>query len=85
MLNSLNGDMYVCISIDSRKDHHTNTVNVPFPTKPKDTGNLHHILIIKIGAQVMLTMNVDISDGLTNGATETVKNVTTRSSDGKKW
>ena len=32
MLNSSNGDMYVCVSIDSRKDHHTNLVNVPFPT-----------------------------------------------------
>ena len=40
-------------------------------------GNLRKVLHIKVGARVMLTTNIDISDGLTNGAMGTVKYVIT--------
>ena len=42
---------------------------------PRDTGNLVHKLEIKIRARVKMPVNVNNSDGLTNGATGTVVDV----------
>ena len=47
MVNLLNADRYVCVSVDRKKD---NLVRVPLPTKPRDTGNLHQVLNNKVGA-----------------------------------
>ena len=49
MLNSLKGDMNAYVSVDSRKDYHTNLVSVPFPTKLRHIGNLCQVLNIRIG------------------------------------
>ena len=38
------------------------------PERPCETGNLRKILQVKVGARVMITTNIDVSDGLTNGA-----------------
>ena len=42
------------------------------PTNPCETGNLQKVLTVKINARVMITMNIDVADGLTNGAMGTV-------------
>ena len=49
--------------------------NLSFPDNPRKTGNLAKLVNIKVGAWVMLTTNIDVSDGLTNGAMGTVVGV----------
>ena len=53
------------------------------PTNPCETGNLQKVLTIKINARVMITMNIDVADGLTNGAMGTVTNVIIDQTTGK--
>ena len=43
--------------------------------KPQDTSNLLETLEMKVGARVMLTKNVDVTDGLTNGAYGTISKI----------
>ena len=45
--------------------------------KRSETGGLHDILKIAVNARVMLTANVDVSDGLVNGAIGTIKQMIT--------
>ena len=71
----LNGEEFINIATDSCKDNCTNLENIQLSGKPHDTGNLWKILVVKVGARVMLTTNVDVSNGLTNGAMGTVTNV----------
>ena len=47
------------------------------PEKPHQTGNLRKVLQLKVGASIMVTKNIDVSDGLTNGARGTVTNIIT--------
>ena len=75
MLERLPGDIVTSIATDSRKDTSTNLANVAFSDKPRETGNLRHTLRIKVGAKVMLTTNVDVSDGLTNGSMGVVSKI----------
>ena len=53
------------------------------PTNPCETGNLQKVLTVKINARVMITMNIDVADGLTNGAIGTVTNVVIDQTTGK--
>ena len=53
------------------------------PTNPHETGNLKNILTVKINARVMITTNIDVCDGLTNGAMGTVTNVVIDEKTGK--
>ena len=69
--------MYTCLAYDSKKDRHTNLSNVNFPANPHKTGSLLKVLNVKVGARVMLTTNIDVTDGLTNGAKGTVRNILT--------
>ena len=80
MLNSLDGDTFVNTAKDCRKDTGTNLANIAFPANPKDTGNLHKSLSLKVHAHVMITTNIDVSDGLTNGAMGTVTDIVMDSS-----
>ena len=53
------------------------------PTNPCETGNLQKVLTVKINARVMITTNIDVTDGLTNGAMGTVTNVVIDQTTGK--
>ena len=53
------------------------------PTNTCETGNLKKILTAKINARVMITTNIDVTDGLTNGAMGTVTNVVIDEKTGK--
>ena len=66
-------DQHIVIkAIDCNKDKHTQLLNL----RPSDdTGGLVTELHLAIGAKVMLTVNVDVSDGLVNGARGTVQEI----------
>ena len=60
---------------DSKKDNITNLAEINIPDKPSATGNLTKELKIKIGARVMITTNIDVSDGLMNGVMGMIVNI----------
>ena len=64
-------------------DDCTELANIAMPTNPCETGNLKKILTVKINARVMITTNIDVSHGLTNGAVGTVTNVVIDERTGK--
>ena len=49
--------------------------------KRSETGGLHGVLKLAVGARVMLTTNVDVSDGLVNGARGEVVHIVTSSNN----
>ena len=70
MLNALacDDELYVIDAQDSATSE-TQYKNLSNLSKKKaDTGNLHHKLRLAVGAKVMLTINVNVTDGLVNGA-----------------
>ena len=45
------------------------------PKTLHETGNLRKVLQLKVGANVKLTTNIDVSDCLMNGAMRSVSNI----------
>ena len=62
-------------AVDSVHDSHTVLSNVKLPTNPQETGRLASELHVKKGARVMLVNNVNVTDGLVNGAMGTVTHI----------
>ena len=79
----LSGTESTNIATNSKKDDCTELANITMPTNPHETGNLKKILTIEINARVMITTNIDVTDGLTNGAMGTVTNVVNDERTGK--
>ncbi|XP_030828689.1 uncharacterized protein LOC100890415 [Strongylocentrotus purpuratus] len=68
-LSKVEGPIRRCIAVDKKpsclKSHVTST-------DARFTGGLPHVLELKVGSRVMLTRNMDVTDGLVNGALGTV-------------
>ncbi len=75
MLARLKSEIHQIVSKDSVKDKHTQLANITLPDDPQKTGRLLKCLKISIGACVMLTNNIDVTDGLTNGAMGTITHI----------
>ena len=82
-LKLLPGREFTNIATDSKRDDCTELANVTMPTYPHETGNLTKVLTVKINARVMMTTNIDITDGLTNGAMGAVTNAVIDQTTGK--
>ena len=61
--------------MDGKRDVSTNLAKVQFSDKKQDTGNLRMSLSLKVGAQVMITKNIDVSNDLTNGVMGTITDI----------
>lgn len=79
MLNSLasENDQYTFNACDSVAGH-IDLSNLS--DRRSETGNLHRVLKIAVGAGVMLTVNVNVSDGLVNGARGEIVHIVTGAS-----
>ena len=53
------------------------------PTNPCETGNLRKVSTVKINARLIITSNIDVTDGLTNGIMVTVTSVAIDQTTGK--
>ncbi|XP_078660053.1 uncharacterized protein LOC144904785 [Branchiostoma floridae x Branchiostoma belcheri] len=74
-LTTLSSKVFDIKAIDSKKDLLTGFTNVNMSTKPSDTGGLREVVSVAVGARVMVTVNIDVADGLVNGTFATVVGV----------
>ena len=59
-------------AIDKKKDVQTGLLDVVISSKPSESGELWEIVYAAVGARTMITVNIDVSDGLANGVCGTV-------------
>ena len=89
MLNGLDGPVYIVKAEDSLQSIKVKMSQVHLSSLATNkTGNLTHTLVLKVGARVFLSSNVDVSDGLTNGVFGTVSGIITsmhQSNDGNSF
>ena len=65
-LQKLTTPVFHVQAIHKRKDVNTGLIDVVISTKPSDTGGLREVVSVAVGAKVMVTVNIDVSDGLAN-------------------
>ncbi len=76
MLAELPGEEFTCEAIIDKRDNRTNQITVDFSTsKRTDTGGLDTIVKFKRGATMRMVANLNVADGLANGAMGIVKDV----------
>lgn len=76
MLNKMDGALYSVKADDSLKDIKVDMSQVDLSTLPTSkTGNLPRLLLLKVGARIFVSSNIDVSDGLTNGVFGTVSGI----------
>ena len=78
VLNNLPGELYTIEADDKIPDNGKYPLAMILAAqnqKQTNTGGLAKLLKLKIGAKVMLTVNVDIQDCLINGQTRNVKHI----------
>ena len=83
ILKLLPGREFTHTATGSKKDDCTELPHVTMPSNPCETGNLKKVVTVKINARVMMTANIDVTDGLTNSAVGTVTNVVIDQTTGK--
>jgi len=59
-------------AIDKKKDVQTGLIDVVISTKSSETGGLREVVSVAVGARIMVTVNIDVSDGLANGVCGTL-------------
>ena len=69
MLDKLSTDI---VSVEANDKIPESLKGKTIPTDPRYTGGLPQTIDLAIGARVMLIRNVDVTDGLTNGAQGTI-------------
>ena len=75
MLSSMPAEPITISAHDSQKDRETGLLSLSMSDDIHQTGGLHKELPLKISCRVSLTRNIDVSDGLVNGAQGTVVNI----------
>ena len=75
MLKKMCSSIFTIPSEDSTKDEGTRQLLVNLPDKPSETGGLRKNVEVGVGARVMLTYNINVQDGLVNGACGVVRGI----------
>ena len=80
MLETLSNQIIKIEATDSTKDEETRQMLMELPDKRSDTGVLGKMVQVCMDARVMLTYNLDVSDGLVNDACGVVKAIICKNS-----
>ena len=82
-LKLLPGREFTNILTDSKIDDCIELANVTMPTNPHETDNLWKVLTVKINASVLITANIDVTNGRKHDTMGTVTNVVIEQATGK--
>ena len=82
MLNKTQGPLYISKADDQLEDIRIDMSEINLiDHHATKTGNLAHTLLLKVGARVFVSNNIDVADGLTNGVFGTVSHIVTSTYD----